>query len=47
MKFAEILRRMGMLPLVIRLNGIVRRLSHVTHRLQFQMEWQVPPPPEW
>jgi len=43
----ELLRRFGALHVVRPLNAAVRRLAHVTHKWQMEMEWRVAPVPEW
>jgi SAM-dependent methyltransferase len=36
-----------LLALLRQLNAVVRRVGAVTHRLQYLVEWGVPPVPEW
>jgi SAM-dependent methyltransferase len=43
----ELARRLGALHLVRPLNAAIRRLAHITHRWQMDMEWGVAPVPEW
>jgi SAM-dependent methyltransferase len=47
MRIAALARRLGALPLVLRLNAATRRLAKLTHRWQFMLEWEVGPAPEW
>jgi SAM-dependent methyltransferase len=41
------LKRAGFLPLLKRFNRRLRRLTARAHKLQFDLEWTIPPVPEW
>ncbi len=44
---AKVVRKFNLLPALKGVNRLLRRIDAAGHKLQFEAEWRIPPPPEW